>query len=80
MTKFIIVKYAADEVWEHYWEEDPKETGVYAIHSAHFSYSGKSVGLKSSYATPEEAVSDLNAINSNNPSGGIRRLSSGRLI
>lgn len=69
MSKFIIVKYAQDGAWEHYWEEDPKESGIHPWASAHLSYSGQAVGLKPSYESVEAAQTDLNAINSCNPVG-----------
>jgi len=40
------------------------------MRSAHFTPTGLSLGLKHSYASPEEAEIDCKKINADNPCGG----------
>ena len=65
---YTIVKYAGDDKWEHYFDTDPKK-GVRISHSAFYTYSGSSAGIKLSYESAEEANADLKKINGDNPCG-----------
>ena len=67
--EYVVVKHADDVYWEHYFLDDPK-LGVHKMRSAHFTPTGLSLGLKHSYASPEEAEIDCKKINADNPCGG----------
>ena len=63
---FIIVKHA--KCWHEYFEQDPA-LGCHPSYSAHTTYSGKELGVKSSYDNEEEAKVDCEKLNQSNPSG-----------
>lgn len=64
----MIVKHAAPETWNLYFEGDPQE-GVHASYSAHDTYTGQVVGIRSCYTTKEFAQEDLKKMLAENPSG-----------
>ena len=66
--KRTIVKFAQDGIWDHYFEEDPKD-GVCIEHSAHTSYAGQVCNIKPYYTDFDEAVKVCAAVNQVNPSG-----------
>lgn len=65
---FIIVKNAAKEVCNLFFDSDP-QLGMHKSFSAHLTYSGKEANLKECYITKEAAEIDLKRINKMNPSG-----------
>lgn len=68
--KYVIVKYAQDSVWGHYFLDDPKQ-GVHLSHSAFDTPTGKDCNVKLSYESyeQEQALRDLENINAANPVG-----------
>lgn len=66
---FTVVKFAQDEAWQYYWEEDPKITGVHLSHSAAYTYSGKSVEMPVDFVSVIEAENYKNKLNEHNSSG-----------
>ncbi len=65
---FVVVKHA-NERWNHYWEEDPKITGVTIVHSAADSHTGQQLGISPSYYNQEDAQMACIKMNHHNPSG-----------
>lgn len=70
MTKFIIVKHADEVHHSHYYEQDPKMTGLPIEYSAASSYSGLQTGLEETYNEYGLASDACRKINELNPSGG----------
>ncbi len=68
--KFVIVKYASEGYWHHYFKQDPKRMGVSVTFSACYTYSGREAKLEPFYESLEQAQSDLSRIRELNPSVG----------
>lgn len=66
--EYVIVKHAQDDVWEYYWDNDPK-LGVIAENSALFSYTGKVCEIKQTYSDLSECQEDVKKMNESNPVG-----------
>ena len=66
--KYIIVKFAQDGVWEHYFQSDPK-LGAIAGYSCHNTHAGKCCHIMESYDAYKDAYTDLMNINHHNPTG-----------
>jgi hypothetical protein len=67
---FVIVKNSSTAHWEHYFVEDPKETGVVDEFNAAYTYTGKQIGLPFSGLTKEQSQEWLLKMNEHNPSVG----------
>lgn len=65
---FVVVKHA-NEHWKHYWEEDPKITGVHFSHSAADSHTGKELGISPFYLNKGDAEIACIKMNHHNPCG-----------
>jgi len=71
MTKrdrYIIVKYAADGAWQHYFDNDPKK-GAHISHNAVGTYSASCCGVEPIYAHRKEAEAACERLNEFNPIG-----------
>ena len=68
MNEFIIVKHAGNH-WSHYYEEDPKVTGLPIEHNCSFTHSGISNSIQRSYTDKDQADIDCEKINESNPCG-----------
>lgn len=67
---FIIVKFAAEDIWDHYWMEDPKVTGVINDHNACTSHTGITIDAPCEALTEEQANAWLKHYQASNPSVG----------
>lgn len=69
MSKYCIVKHAAESYWPNYYTADPKE-GVLKEASCHATYTGRNLDIASEYDSRSEAQLDCDLMNDENPSGG----------
>ena len=69
MPKYIIVKHADSHYWPVHFVTDPSK-GVHGSFSIHTTPTGKSLNIKDSYNTIEEANVDLQRAIKDNPCVG----------
>lgn len=65
---YIIVKNAGSH-WAAYYEDDPKKGSVHQSHSAHFTYTGRKLGIKPNYTDKRLAELDCERLIQENPIG-----------
>ncbi len=66
---YTVVKFASEIYWKHFFNTDPRLTGVKKEDSSHDTYTGKQLKLKDTYTSLSEAQLDADKANQSNPCG-----------